>query len=125
MTFTDFYWSLLAWADPLRRVRLAYWFWLLVLVQPEVPESSVSGWIVVILRVVFCSRRSSFQRRCSSPGTVGRAESAVDEVLLEYYCSECVVILQQRERSQSFRLYSGSCPAHPVEKGGKEGGRGR
>lgn len=27
-----------------------------------------------------------------------------------------MVILQQSERSQSFRLYSGSCPAHPVER---------
>ncbi len=94
------YWFLLvssglAWTDPLYRVWLAYWsgtglawFWLLVLVQPEVPGSCVSGWVLIgslsELFLVDCcnpvistfsSRWSSFWRCCSSSCRMSRIHS--------------------------------------------------
>lgn len=127
-------WSLLVWPGLIRSTDSdwitrhwslvsGFWFWSSPRSQVLMSLVGFQGcflWIAVILRgvtvvvewvlsaageVVFWRCRRTSSRR-----------SILFFLQSSIFCDCCVVILQRSEWSQSFRLYSGSCPAHPVER---------
>lgn len=127
-------WSLLVWPGLIRSTDSdwitrhwslvsGFWFWSSPRSQVLMSLVGFQGcflWIAVILRGVtvvvewvLSAAGEVVFRRCRRTSS---RRSILFFLQSSIFCDCCVVILQRSEWSQSFRLYSGSCPAHPVER---------